>query len=207
MRLRASAQPAGESTAKPSHTWLGLGLVVVSLALIVSTVDIATLLDGGFGGDADTVAKQPAASPKAEASAQPSQGTSVVSDSKREIDSVAAIFDLDYAGLIRTVETKSTTPALKALAEYRLSRFFGESKRLSDASKWLQGFTATDSTTKLETVTALTIGAVISEQMKSARDSAELLLAKKVELDACRKGVGGKCSIRTEAAARFNSTL
>ena len=62
-----------------------------------------------------------------------------------------------------------------------------------------------DSTTKLETVTALTL-AVISEQMKSARDSAELLLAKKVELD-LGKGVGGKCSIRTEAAARFNSTL
>ena len=58
-----------------------------------------------------------------------------------------------------------------------------------DASKWLQGFTATDSTTKLETVTALTIGAVISEQMKSARDSAELLLAKKVELDVVEKAL------------------
>ena len=162
---------------------------MVSLALIVSTVDIATLLDGGFGGGADTVAKQPVASPKTEASAQPSQAARAVSDSKREIDSVAAIFDLDYSGLIRTVETKSTTPALKALAEYRLSRFFGESKRLSDASKWLQGFTATDSTTKLETVTALTIGAVISEQMKSARDSAELLLAKKVELDLVEKAL------------------
>ena len=82
----------------------------------------------------DTVAKQPVASKRA--SAQPSQAARAVSDSKREIDSVAAIFDLDYSGLIRTVETGRRP--LKALAEYRLSRFFGV-KRLSDASQWLQG--------------------------------------------------------------------
>ena len=91
----------------------------------MSTVDIATLLDGGLGSDTDAVVKTTPASPKAEASDPPSQGTSVVSDTKVTIDSAAAIFDLDYAGLIRTVETKSTTPALKALAEYRLNRFFG----------------------------------------------------------------------------------
>ena len=164
-------------------------MVVVSLALIVSTVDSATLLDGGLGSDTDAVSKQPPASPKAEASDQAPQGTSVVSDTKVTIDSAAAIFDLDYAGLIRTVETTSTTPALNALAEYRRRLFFGEPTRLSDASEWLQGFTATESTTKLETVTALTIGAVISEQMKAARDSAELLLAKKVELDAVEKAL------------------
>ena len=163
-------------------------------------MDIATLLDGGFGGGADTVAKQPVL---ARASAQPSQAARAVSDSKREIDSVAAIFDLDYSGLIRTVETKSTTPALKALAEYRLSRFFGSQATLR-CLPMAAGFYRNRCTTKLETLTALTIGAVISEQMKSARDSA-VLLARKLNLT-LSKGVGGKCSIRTEAAAA-NSTL
>ena len=117
-------QPAGESTAKPSHTWLGLGLVVVSLALIVSTVDIATLLDGGLGGGTDAVAKQPVASPKAEASAQPSQAARAVRIQSVRLIPLQAILTLITRDLFGPSRPSRRRP-LKALAEYRLSPIFG----------------------------------------------------------------------------------
>ena len=50
MSPTASPQTAGEP--KASHTWVGLGLVVVALALIASTTDIASLLDSWPQGGA-----------------------------------------------------------------------------------------------------------------------------------------------------------
>ena len=186
----ASPQSAGE--AKASHTWVGLGLVVVALALIASTADIASLLDGGL--KEEPTPRKPKAEAKVdnktgEAAKGPSDARPTPAAAPRKAQSVDAIFTLDFAGLVRVTETNASTPALKALAQYRLSRYFGESKRLAEASKWRQNYKPSDSAEKTETIVALGIGAVLAEFRKASSDSAELILAKKETLEPFEKAL------------------
>lgn len=181
-QVEGAAEQAAASP-KTSHTWVGLGLVVVALALIASTADIASLLDGKLGDSSTSSASDPSADAKTAKLQKDAPAAAQVEAPSTQTESIDAVFSQDYGGLVRMSETSTTAPALKALAQYRLSRYFGEAKRLANASSWRKSFEATDSTTKTETIVALAIGSVLPDFSKAANDSAELLLAKKESLE------------------------
>ena len=210
-------QPSGaaEKSPRKSDTWLGLGLVAVALALIASTADIASLLDKGL--EKAEVTPPTSTSPASAKSAEPKENETVASQQNVEksqpakASSTDDVFGLDYPGLVRLVESSGTAAEVKALAQYRLGRFFGEAKSLAEASAWAQAFTPKPSSTQAETIIALAIGATLPELAKSARDSAELMVAKKAVLGRVEKALVASAlsgpKQRTASIALFKDAL
>ena len=183
----ASPSEGGEPVEPPSktHTWLGLGMVATAVALIAANIDFATILDDnlslGTSGPISTKVKSDKATPTTPKS-QAAKSTDLSSD-KRSLESVTDVFKQDYAGLVRAVESASTLAEIRALSQYRLGTFFGETDMLAAALKWRAETTLDSKASRAALLASVAIGASTSATAQSAQDAAELELAKDVKFE------------------------